>query len=220
LALDPNEPKVLRRAARRSADILFFIHYSLVWSSEHPKNGLKGTSPEFQETLKLRASAPGGAEPPNMTKSAGGQVLSEFRGQIEEAAGGGGTWVQVPRSVVEELGGVGRIPVRATFDGVPYRGSVVSMGDGGMVIGILKAIRTQLHKAVGEEVHVTLERDDSPREVDVPEDLAKALEVAGVAEAFGALSFTRRREIATGVVAAKRPETRQRRIEAAVQELK
>jgi uncharacterized protein YdeI (YjbR/CyaY-like superfamily) len=89
-----------------------------------------------------------------------------------------------------------------------------------MVIGILKAIRTQLHKAVGEEVHVTLERDDGPREVDVPEDLAKALEVAGVAEAFGALSFTRRREITTGVAAAKRPETRQRRIEAAVQELK
>jgi hypothetical protein len=145
--------------------------------------------------------------------------LSEFRAHIEEAAGGKGTWVQVPTSVVEELGGAGRIPVRATFDGVPYRGSVVSMGDGGMVLGILKGIRTQIHKAVGEEVHVTLELDEGPREVDVPEDLAKALKVAGLAEAFGRLSFTRRREIVTGVAGAKRPETRQRRIEAAVQEL-
>lgn len=145
--------------------------------------------------------------------------MSEFRAHIEEGPGGKGTWVQVPNSVVEDLGGGGRIPVRATFDGVPYRGSVVSMGDGGMVLGILKAIRSQIHKAVGEEVHVTLELDEGPREVDVPEDLAKALKVAGLAEAFGRLSFTRRREIATGVAGAKRPETRQRRIEAALQQL-
>jgi hypothetical protein len=120
--------------------------------------------------------------------------LSDFRAQIEEAPGGGGNWVQVPLSVIEELGGGGRIPVRGTFDGVPYRGSVVSMGNGGMVIGILKAIQTQIHKVVGDEVHITLELDEGPREVDVPEDLAKALKVAGLTEAFGRLSFTRRRE--------------------------
>jgi hypothetical protein len=146
--------------------------------------------------------------------------LSEFQAHIEEATGGGGTWVQVPHSVIEELGGGGRIPVRATFDGVAYRGSVVSMGGGRMVIGVLKEIRSQIHKAVGDEVHVTLDLDEGLREVDVPEDLAEALQVAGLAEAFGRLSFTRRREIATGVAGAKRPETRQRRIEAAVTELR
>ncbi len=145
--------------------------------------------------------------------------MSEFRASIEEARGGGGAWVQVPPPVVEELGGAGRIPVRATFDGVPYRGSVVSMGGGAMVIGILKDIRTKLGKAIGQEVLVTIELDQGPREVEIPEDLERGLAEAGLAEPFAGLSFTRRREIAGGVSGAKKPETRKRRIEAALQEL-
>ena len=146
--------------------------------------------------------------------------MSEFRALIEEARGGGGAWVQVPPFVVEELGGAGRIPVRATFDGVPYRGSVVSMGGGGMVIGILKDIRTKLGKVVGDEVVVILELDQGSREVEVPEDLERGLADAGLADAFAGLSFTRRREIAEGVSGAKKPETRQRRIESAITELR
>jgi hypothetical protein len=146
--------------------------------------------------------------------------LSEFRALIEEARGGGGAWVQVPPSVIEELGGAKRIPVRATLDGVPYRGSVVSMGAAnGMVIGILKDIQTQLGKSAGDEVVVVLTRDDGPREVEVPEDLIQAMEEAGVAGAFERISFTRKKEIASGVAGAKKPETRQRRIQAAISEL-
>jgi len=88
-----------------------------------------------------------------------------------------------------------------------------------MAIGVLKEIRSQLRKAAGDEVLVTLELDHSPRDVDVPEDLATALHVAGLADAFVGLPFTRRRELVTGVAGAKRSETRQRRIEAAVTEL-
>ncbi len=146
--------------------------------------------------------------------------MSEFRALIEEARGGGGAWVQVPPSVIEELGGAKRIPVRATFDGVPYQGSVVSMGAAnGMVIGILKDIQTQLGKSAGDEVVVVLTRDDGPREVEVPEDLIQAMEEAGVAGAFERISFTRKKEIASGIASAKKPETRQRRIQAAISEL-
>jgi uncharacterized protein YdeI (YjbR/CyaY-like superfamily) len=88
-----------------------------------------------------------------------------------------------------------------------------------MVIGVLKDIRTKLDKAVGDEVLVTLELDETPREVEVPEDLAQSLEDAGLSDTFAQLSFTRRREVAGGVASAKRPETRRRRIEAAVREL-
>jgi hypothetical protein len=115
--------------------------------------------------------------------------------------------------------------VRATFDGFPYRGSVVSMGDvamGGeaMAIGILKDIRRSLGKKVGDEVLVTLERDDSPREVEVAIDLATALQAAGLTDAFEKLSYTHRKEIARGVAGAKRPETRQKRIDKAIRELR
>ncbi len=89
-----------------------------------------------------------------------------------------------------------------------------------MVIGVLKDIRSRLGKQVGDELSVTLARDDEPREIEVPEDLAKALEAAGVTGAFEKLSYTRRKEIATGVTGAKRPDTRQRRIGAVIEELK
>jgi hypothetical protein len=53
--------------------------------------------------------------------------------------------------------------VEATFDGEPYRGSVVNMGvkdaDGRIcyIIGITKAIRKRIGKTFGEQVEVTLQ---------------------------------------------------------------
>ena len=105
--------------------------------------------------------------------------MTEFRAIIEEARGGGGAWVQVPPPAVAELGGGSRIPVRATFDGVPYRGSVVSMGDDRMVIGVLKDIRSKLGIQVGDELSVTLTRDDGPRAIEVPDDLVEAMAGGG-----------------------------------------
>ena len=145
--------------------------------------------------------------------------MAEFRAPIELARDGGGAWVQVPPPAVTELGGGGRIPVRATFDGIPYQGSVVSMGKDLMVTGVLKDIRSRLGKQVGDELLVTLARDDQPRAIAVPTDLADALRAAGLAGAFERLSYTRRREIAIGVTGAKRADTRQRRIGVAIEQL-
>jgi hypothetical protein len=50
--------------------------------------------------------------------------METFEGRIVVNEGGG-AWVEVPGEVVAALGGGGRIPVLATFDGVAYRGSVV-----------------------------------------------------------------------------------------------
>ncbi|MEV0285389.1 MULTISPECIES: YdeI/OmpD-associated family protein [unclassified Kribbella] len=132
---------------------------------------------------------------------------------------GGGAWVEVPGEVIAALGGGGRIPVRASFDGVAYRGSIASMG-GCMVIGMLKGIRTQLGKGDGDSVTVTLERDTAERTVDVPEDLAAALEEAGLRKSFDALSYSHRREHVNAINEAKKPETRARRIAKAVEVLK
>jgi hypothetical protein len=138
-----------------------------------------------------------------------------FDGVIEEA-GGGGAYVEVPGEVIAELGGGGRIPVRATFDGIAYRGSIASMG-GCMALGILKQIRSELGKTVGDPVVVTVERDEAARTIDVPEDLAAALDAAGMREAFDRLSFSHRREHVNAVNDAKKPETRARRIAKAVE---
>ena len=64
---------------------------------------------------------------------------------------------------------------------------------------------------------VEIGRDDAPRAVAVPADLAAALAAErGVRAAFDAMSFTHRREWAEAVEGAKRPETRARRIAQAV----
>ena len=141
--------------------------------------------------------------------------METFEGVIQDAAGGG-AYVEVPGGVVAALGGGGRIPVQATFDGVAYRGSIASMG-GCMALGILKQIRGELGKGPGDPVVVTVERDTAARTVVVPADLAEALEAAGVKDAFDALSFSHRREHVQAIEDAKKPETRARRIAKAVE---
>jgi Domain of unknown function (DUF1905)/Bacteriocin-protection, YdeI or OmpD-Associated len=136
--------------------------------------------------------------------------VSGFDAKIEEADRGG-AFVLVPADVIEELGGKGRIPVRATFDGIAYRGSIVSMG-GARILGLLKAIRTELGKGPGDTVRVTVELDDEERTVTVPADLREALSAAGRVDLFAALSYSHQREHVTWIEEAKRPATRERRV--------
>jgi hypothetical protein len=125
--------------------------------------------------------------------------------------------VDVPPEVIEALGGKGRIPVTATFDGVPYRGSIVRMG-GGAVLGVQKAIMAEAGVSVGDTLTVVIRNDDAPREVEVPNDLAEALGRDDVARAaFDGLSFSHKLEYVDAINEAKRPETRARRIERTIQ---
>jgi hypothetical protein len=136
--------------------------------------------------------------------------VSKFVAVIEEAPRGG-AFVAIPAQVVEELGGGGRIKVTATFDGIPYRGSIVRMG-GQSIIGLLKDIRDGLGKGPGDEIAVTVVSDLEERVVEIPPELEELLHESPEArKAFEALSYSHRREHATHVAEAKNPETRQRR---------
>jgi antitoxin component of MazEF toxin-antitoxin module len=143
-----------------------------------------------------------------------------FRAPVRPSGrGGGGHLVDVPPEAVEALGGKGRIPVTATFDGVPYRGSVVRMG-GGAVLGVQKAIMAEAGVSVGDTLTVVVRNDVAPRQVEVPEDLAEALARGDPARAaFEGLSFSHKREYVRSITDAKRPETRARRIELTIQQL-
>ena len=73
----------------------------------------------------------------------------------------GGAYVAFPWDLREEIG-KGRWKVHASFDGVPYDGSVVNMGlkhpDGSVcyIIGVVKAIRAALGKGEGDMIHVVI----------------------------------------------------------------
>ena len=66
-----------------------------------------------------------------------------------------GAYVEFPHDVRAAFG-KGRVKVRATFDGVPYDGSLVRMGTPGHILGLRKDIRAKIGKGPGDTVHVTL----------------------------------------------------------------
>ena len=85
----------------------------------------------------------------------------EYDAVIVEDSESGGAYVTFPWDIRKEFG-KGRVKVHATFDGVPYDGSVVNMGvknEHGeicYVIGVLKSIRKQLGKKDGDMIHVVI----------------------------------------------------------------
>ena len=90
----------------------------------------------------------------------------EYNAILHENSDNGGASVVFPWDLREEFG-KGRVKVHASFDGIPYDGSVVNLGlkneDGSVcyVLGVLKAIRKQLGKAEGDTIRVTVEiRED------------------------------------------------------------
>jgi len=133
--------------------------------------------------------------------------------------GAGGHLVDVPDEVVAALGGRGRIPVQASFNGIPYRGSIVRMG-GVMMLGVTKAIMAEAGAGPGEVLDVVVENDEAPREVEVPPELTKALKRNRAARAvWDGLSFSHRREYVGYIIEAKKEETRARRVERTIQAL-
>ena len=89
-------------------------------------------------------------------------MVYKFDAILREDPNDGGAYVIFPRDIRREFG-KGRVKVRATFDGIPYEGSIVNMGlknaDGSVcyVLGVLKAIRRQLGKTDGDTIRVTVE---------------------------------------------------------------
>lgn len=135
-----------------------------------------------------------------------------------EASSSGGAYVVVPFDVEAHFGSK-RVPVQATFDGAPYRGSLVRMGTPDHILIVRKDVREQIGKQPGDEVTVTVALDTAERTVEVPDDLRAALDAAGLSDTFDALAFTHRREYVEWVEGAKRPETRDRRIGKTVERL-
>lgn len=131
---------------------------------------------------------------------------------------GPATALELTDAQVEELGGGRRAAVVVGIGGNTARLRLGVM-DGKNLIGMSKAARAQLGVEIGDEVDATVDLDVAEREVEVPSDLATALDAAGLRAAFDALSFTRRKEVARGVAEAKRADTRERRIAAALEEL-
>jgi hypothetical protein len=142
-----------------------------------------------------------------------------FRATVERS-GKTATGLEVPSTVVERLGAGKRPAVRVTINGFTYRSTIASMG-GRFMVGISAEHRAGAKVAGGDVVDVDIELDTAPRAVDVPRDLAAALEKDGAAKAtFDGLSYSNKRWHVLSIEGAKTEETRTRRIERSVAALR
>ena len=130
------------------------------------------------------------------------------------------TGIHVPDEVVEALGAGKRPPVKVTVNGYTYRNTIAVMG-GRYMVGVSADVRAASGVKGGDTLDVEIVLDDQPRVLDVPADFAAALDAAPAAKAaFEKLSYSNKRRHVEPILAAKAPETRARRIEKSVAELK
>jgi hypothetical protein len=128
--------------------------------------------------------------------------------------------LEVPPEVVAALGGGARPPVTITVNGHSWK-SRVALLRGRHLLGLSHANRQAAGVEIGEEVDVELELDTEPRVVVEPQDFAQALDDDPAARtAYNSLSHSRKREHVHAIESAKKPETRQRRIEKAIATLR
>jgi hypothetical protein len=129
------------------------------------------------------------------------------------------TGIVVPQEAVESLGKSKKPAVVVTIGDFSYRSTVAVMG-GQFLIPLSQERRAAARLEPGQTIEVTLELDTAPRTVEVPEDLAAALDAAaGTREAFDKLAPSMRKEHVRQVEEAKTQETRERRIARIVEKL-
>ena len=131
---------------------------------------------------------------------------------------GNNTGIEVPPEVIDELGGGKRPAVDVVVNGFAYKSTVGVMG-GKSLIPFSSDKRAATGLTGGERITVEVTLDTAPRTVELPADLAEALDAAGARGAFDALSPSARKAHVTNVEGAKADETRRRRIASIVEKL-
>ena len=143
----------------------------------------------------------------------------KFKALIE-GAGKTAAGIEVPPEVVAALGQTKRPPVRVTINGHTYRSTVAVLG-GRFMVGVSNEVRAKADVEAGQVVEIEMGLDTAPREVSVPDELARELEGdAAASQAFEALSYSKKRLIVDPIANAKTAATRDRNIAKALGSLR
>jgi bifunctional DNA-binding transcriptional regulator/antitoxin component of YhaV-PrlF toxin-antitoxin module len=122
------------------------------------------------------------------------------------------TGLVVPPEVVEGLGAGKKPAVVVTVGGHTYRSTVAPRG-GQFMIPLSAERRAAAGVAAGDVVEVDIEIDTEPRVVEVPADLAAALDADPAARRrFDGMSYSHRLQHVLAVTGAKTETTRERRV--------
>ncbi|MEV0643883.1 YdeI/OmpD-associated family protein [Phytomonospora sp. NPDC050363] len=143
----------------------------------------------------------------------------QFRAVVQ-SSGKTATGIEVPAGILDALASGKRPKVKVTLGDHVYR-TTVGSHNGLAMIPVSAEVREQSGVAAGDDIEVGIELDTEVREVEVPDDLAAALDAEPRARAFfDGLSYSNKRWHVLQVTGAKAAETRARRIEKSVSALK
>jgi hypothetical protein len=152
-------------------------------------------------------------------KTAKAMKKYKFKAKIE-AGDGGGAYVLFPYDTSKEFATQGKVPVKATFEGVPYTGSLIKYGNPLHMLGMPKAIREQIGKGPGDTLEVVVWKDEEVRTAEVPAEFEKVMKKERLLPVFKKLSYTHRKEYCNWITEAKKQETRLKRLDKAIEMLK
>ncbi len=111
-----------------------------------------------------------------------------------------------PYDTGKEFATKGKVPVKATFNGVPYAGSLIKYGHPLHSLGMPKAIREQTGRGPGDTIEVVVWKDEEVRTVEVPAQFEKLIKKEGLLPVFEKLSYTHRKEYCRWITDAKKEE--------------
>ena len=103
--------------------------------------------------------------------------MTEAFRTVLQARGPGGAWtcLVVPFDVARVFGTRGRVAVRGTINGAPFRNWLMPAGQGTHTMAVSRAVQAAAGCASGVEVDCVMDLDDGERDVVVPEELAAAI---------------------------------------------
>ncbi len=144
----------------------------------------------------------------------------KFTVKLHGQAGSEVAALKPPFDVVAVFHRKGRVPVKGTINGFPFRSSLMNMGEGHMM-AVNAQLRAGAKCKAGDTVTVLMEVDEDERTVEVPGYLKKMVDSDPKAREFWPkLSFTHQKEYVREIEAAKRPETKEKRIAAMMDSLR
>lgn len=127
--------------------------------------------------------------------------------------------IEIPEKNLAEIAGNRRAPLRISVNGYTYQSTATGVNGMCMVVFPMRD-RTASGVKAGDRITVTLELDDGYRHVDVPKELEDALTTHRLNASFHDLTYSKRKEFARQVSDAKAEETKARRIEKIIAQLK
>lgn len=169
--------------------------------------------PKTAAKKKAAAKKPPAKKAAVKKKAAADEGAIRFEGILEKRdVIGGGHYVRVPANVTAFFGSKGRVRVLGTMNGVAVDRALIPDGEGGHVIVVGTDVRKKTKAEEGKKVVIDVYRNPTPDEIDIPEELAAAIEMEPEAiRKFAKMTPGMKRNMAYWVNSGKLPETRAKR---------